>query len=198
MDLIPADGEGPDRDGTADGERETDGKPGPRGSDAMWDLDLSDVCDAALRGAASARGRKDPEDAAQDAVEGMLRSGRTYDRPTAVARVAGRRRGIDQGRRVSRRRAIEGVSWADRPAVVPSAEDEAIPRLMALSLLEIAKEELTPAQFHGLRIVFEVGCSVNEAAQMLAQATGESPETIRTKIRRGALKLRSQNEDRCD
>src|SRR5947208_2676745 len=119
-------------------------------SEEGGDQGIRAISDAALRGAASAQGPDDAEDAAQDAIVGMIASSATYGDPAAVARRAGRFRGIDRGRSSARRREAERAYFGNAEDATPSPENAVDARLHVKALLEIAQSELTTGQFDGL------------------------------------------------
>lgn len=155
------------------------------------------ISDAALRGAASARGPDDAEDAAQDALTEMIASETEYKNPVAFAYRAGRLRGIDDGRRAAtRKRTAEraGASLRSEEAVT-SAEDVVLARLYMKALMDRARLDLTPNQYASLVALYYDGGTISEAARYLASRTGRSAETIRTQLRRSVQKLRDADEE---
>ena len=153
------------------------------------------IRDAAVRGAATARGPADAEDAAHDALVEMMASDVTYENPTAVARRAGRFRGIDHGRRAARQRAAERAQLAVVDCVVAPPDDIVLARLHVKALLELAQSELSRAEFDGLVSLYREGGTISEAARVLASATGQSVESVRTQIRRAVQKAREIGGD---
>jgi len=164
-------------------------------SEEGGDQDIRAIRDAAVRGASSAQGPDDVEDAAHDAIVNMISSSATFEDPVAVARSAGRFRGIDQGRRAARRRAAESAAMAGSEDVSASPEETVVSRLYAKALLEMAQSELTTAEFDAFVSLYYEGGTISEAARILAAKTGRSFESVRTQARRAVEKMRAVGGD---
>jgi DNA-directed RNA polymerase specialized sigma24 family protein len=131
---------------------------------------LADLGKAAILGARSARPR-DAEDAAQDPLLGLAETGNLIDSSETLARIAGRRRAIDLGRKWSRRRdhlTRTGVQPTDTPDGV-AVENEALARVQARELLAFARDHLTPHEFEAVVALYEAGGTVNDAVRLLAK-----------------------------
>lgn len=71
-----------------------------------------------------------------------------------------------------------------------SPEDAAMARCYAKALLEMARSDLTTAQFDVLVSLYYDGGTISEAARLLAAKTDRSFECVRTQIRRAVEKMR--------
>lgn len=159
------------------------------------DAEVRAIRDAAVRGAASAQGPDDAEDAAHDAIVDMIASKTTFEDPVAVARRAGRFRGIDQGRRTARRRAAERAASAEYQEEERTPEAVVVSRLYAKAILEMARTVLTAAEFEAFVALYFDGGTISEAARLLAEMTGRSFESVRTQTRRAVEKMRARGGD---
>jgi RNA polymerase sigma-70 factor (ECF subfamily) len=143
---------------------------------------------------------KEAEDVLQDVLLRIWDKAASFDaeqgRPLAWALTLARHKAIDRLRSTQRRRArfveeTESEAVQDLPAALPSPPDD-VRRHEQGELMRNALEGLPAEQRRAIELAFYDGLTQTEIATALNQPLG----TVKARIRRGMLKLRSELEQR--